>query len=844
MDDNGKVGISGNLKVVVNNSPSIVLNSPRADSVVRGTFAVLFTASAVSPAVVESTWISIDGAPFRVTSSNTSDTVDTRALTDGDHIIQVKVMDDNGKVGVSGNLKVVVNNRPIITVNTPIADSRLSGTVVVSFSAAAVVPATIESTWISLDGGLYRATSTGSTDTIDTRLMAEGTHYFMIKAMDDNGKMVISEPRKFNINNLPVVTLTSPIAGSTLSGIDTLRFNAVAVAPAVIESTWISIDGGSYVPTTGSTFSVLNTVDLADGTHSVQVKAQDDNGKTDYSYRINFMSRNAPAVTITYPLAGQYVSGIVTVRFRATTVLPALLDSVEVSIDGGVYLPATTESTYVWNTTLLNDVDHTIKVRVKDDKDKSGESEILLVKADNRAPVISGAALDYGQFSALASNGRLTISALVFDRESDLLNSGVKLHIPALGQDSLVMNDAGSMGDTISGDHIYSVGLSPSDLAAGPIAYSVTAVDLLGNKFTVNDTFYFDAVPPSVSLSVLPKAVNGADDLNGSVFVDNIELAIHYNDAHSGLSAGSLLLSDSTGTIKYPESHIALPLSDSILLRTVYLKEGVNRISVTVTDRAGNSSSVNSYVKYIPPKVTATIGIEGGIVTNPNGTSISIPQGALFQPVSITIVRKEQKELPEPESNGIHLIGPAYEFGPDGLIFKKEVSLSFSYTSSDLDPDGDGVPNFPAESLAIYFLDNGKWIIAGDAITDTIRKRVEITANHFTIYAIGTRSASDSGKITGYWTKNPLLRSEQSTFIYSLPESGKISLAVYDVAGDLVRILIPEGTERQAGSYSVRWNGDNGSNRFCGTGLYLYLFKASTATEKKIVKKPVAIVNR
>src|SRR3989339_545405 len=164
MDSNNKTGLSQTIKVVVRNAPSITLNSPRADSIISGTLVVQFTAAAVAPATVDSTWIAVDGGAWVATATGTTDTLDTQDLTDGDHIIQLKVSDSNNKTGLSQTIKVVVRNAPSITLNSPRADSIISGTLVVQFTAAAVAPATVDSTWIAVDGGAWVATATGTTD--------------------------------------------------------------------------------------------------------------------------------------------------------------------------------------------------------------------------------------------------------------------------------------------------------------------------------------------------------------------------------------------------------------------------------------------------------------------------------------------------------------------------------------------------------------------------------------------------------------------------------------------------------------------------------------------------------
>jgi flagellar hook assembly protein FlgD len=126
---------------------------------------------------------------------------------------------------------------------------------------------------------------------------------------------------------------------------------------------------------------------------------------------------------------------------------------------------------------------------------------------------------------------------------------------------------------------------------------------------------------------------------------------------------------------------------------------------------------------------------------------------------------------------------------------------------------------------------------------DTALNLVSVYTNHFTVYAIGSKMSAPE-RLKSYWTHNPLVRSRQSTFIYDLPSKAKVSLHVYDLAGDLVRIIIPEKTEKATGSHQARWDGTNGHNRFAGTGLYIYLFKAEIKGKLDIVKKPIGIINR
>ena len=59
-----------------------------------------------------------------------------------------------------------------------------------------------------------------------------------------------------------------------------------------------------------------------------------------------------------------------------------------------------------------------------------------------------------------------------------------------------------------------------------------------------------------------------------------------------------------------------------------------------------------------------------------------------------------------------------------------------------------------------------------------------------------------------------------TTIEFGLREKGHVSLAIYDVAGHLVRILIDE--ERDAGAYKASWDGKNNIGSAIASGIYFY----------------------
>jgi hypothetical protein len=127
--------------------------------------------------------------------------------------------------------------------------------------------------------------------------------------------------------------------------------------------------------------------------------------------------------------------------------------------------------------------------------------------------------------------------------------------------------------------------------------------------------------------------------------------------------------------------------------------------------------------------VTKEIGPEGGEVEVTDqdlqltGTKIIIPAGALSKTEKITIT----KELGAIESNK-EPAGPIADFGPDGLVFSKPVTLAIPYTSGA-----------QLARLRIWTKDQGGVsVIPTSALTlDAANKRALFEVEHFTSFQCG-----------------------------------------------------------------------------------------------------------
>ncbi|TDI88976.1 MAG: T9SS type A sorting domain-containing protein [Caldithrix sp.] len=70
-----------------------------------------------------------------------------------------------------------------------------------------------------------------------------------------------------------------------------------------------------------------------------------------------------------------------------------------------------------------------------------------------------------------------------------------------------------------------------------------------------------------------------------------------------------------------------------------------------------------------------------------------------------------------------------------------------------------------------------------------------------------------------------------TTISYRLPIAENVSLMIYDLAGRQVRELVNE--KKEAGSYTVQWDGKNQSGQTVATGLYIYQIRAGQFNQNR-----------
>ena len=177
----------------------------------------------------------------------------------------------------------------------------------------------------------------------------------------------------------PIVNITNPSEGESLSGTTTITFTATD-QQGVIEERQILIDGVSIQ---NSSYSYTwNTTQEVDGSHTILCRAKDKTvwGNDEVTVFINNSEETdtiLPNVTIVSPTAGSTVSGTVTITMDATDANG--ISSYAIYIND-IFRSGT--KSYSWDTTQESDGSHTILCQAIDPSDNTG-SDTISVKVNN-----------------------------------------------------------------------------------------------------------------------------------------------------------------------------------------------------------------------------------------------------------------------------------------------------------------------------------------------------------------------------------------------------------------------------------------------------------------------------
>jgi len=313
--------------------PTIAITSPAAGTV-SGTITI--AASAADNDQVASVQFRIDGANLGapVTSSPYQITQDTHGLVNGGHTYSAIVTDRVGNQQ-STAVSVTVANTPAVNMTSPGNGANVSG--VMTLAATVTGYGTGLSVQFQVDGSNVGAAQISAPFSVnyDTRALVNGNHTCTVIVTDSqNNQTVVNQTVTFK--NVPLVTVTSPGSGASVSGIITLQASVTSYGAGTTTAQW-KVDGNNVgAPVTSPYSTSHDTRGLVNGSHTYSVTITDAQGNSSTA-SVTAVFHNLPVVTMTSPGNGATVTGTITIAASVTQYGSSC--TVQFQIDGSNFSP-------------------------------------------------------------------------------------------------------------------------------------------------------------------------------------------------------------------------------------------------------------------------------------------------------------------------------------------------------------------------------------------------------------------------------------------------------------------------------------------------------------------------
>ncbi|HSF14760.1 MAG TPA: Ig-like domain-containing protein, partial [Vicinamibacteria bacterium] len=672
ISDSGGLSAQDSIVLRVNDVPTVTITAPANGTTFDVGENIVFTGTAsdvedgnLSAGLTWSSDIdgSIDSGPF----------ISTATLSVGTHTITASVTDSDGGTG-HASITVTVNAFPTVAIEAPADGSMFDEGESIAFTGTATDAEdgnlSTSLSWTSnLDGPI------GTGGSFSTTALSAGQHTITAAVTDSDGASD-QDSITLTVNALPVVTITSPVDGSTFDVGALIAFAGTAAdaedGDLTTSLSWTSnIDGAIG---TGGSFSTT----LSAGTHTITASVSDSQGAMGED-SITVTVNALPTVSITSPLNGSTFDENVSIDFTGTAGDAEDGDlTASLSWDSDLDGPIGTGGSF---STTLSAGTHTITASVTDSQGAMGEDSITVTV--NALPTVTitlpadgstfneGEPIDFTGTATDAEDGDLTAS---LSWESDLDGS---------------IGTGGSFSTTLSaGTHTITASVSDSQGASGEDTITVTVnalptvsitLPLNGSTFNEGVSIEFSGTAADAEDGDLTASLNWTSDIDGVIgsgggsFSTTLSAGTHTITASVTDSQGAMGEDSITVTVNaLPTVSITSPLNGSTFDENV---------SIDFTGTAGDAEDGDLTASLSwDSDLDGPIGTGGSFSTTLSaGThtitaSVTDSQGAMGED-SITVT---VNALPT-----VTISSPL-----DGSMFDENVSIDFTGTAGDTE-DGD-----------------------------------------------------------------------------------------------------------------------------------------------------------
>lgn len=304
----------------------------------------------------------------------------------------------------------------------------------------------------------------------------------------------------------PTVSVTSPTASSTVSGVINLTANATDNVG--VSGVQFLIDGSNFgSEDTTSPYSVsFNTASTTNGTHTVSAIARDAAGNLGTTTPTSFIVNNSvadtvkPTVSINSPSNGSTASSTINVNISAND--NVAVASIALLVDGvTVSTSPTPSATFPLDTTAYTNGAHMIGALATDTSGNQGTTTISInianIVADNTPPVTQ--ITNPGNGSLLSGNVTITVSA-----NDNVAVSAVHIAVDGI---NVATDDTAPYTATID-TTVYANG------AHTITAYSEDTSNNIGNAMPVNVTINNAPVNPPITNLISNPSLETTDGID------------------------------------------------------------------------------------------------------------------------------------------------------------------------------------------------------------------------------------------------------------------------------------------------------------------------------------------
>ncbi|WP_447885379.1 Ig-like domain-containing protein [Serratia fonticola] len=636
-NDGSTVTTTHNLDVYTHDLPAVTLDTPFGDGILNGAEAgqpqtLTGTTGITSPG--QTITITLGGKTYTGTvdgSGHWSVTIpaaDLQALPDGTPALTITVTDAAGNSNTLNTTVTVDETAPTLTINTIAGDDILNAAEVLvaqTVSGTASVADAGRTVTLTLNGKTYTAvvqadgTWSASLPAADLAALADGNHNLVATLTDAAGNST-SVTHGINVDanpaNLPTLSI------GVFAGNDIVDGAEVKTAQTLTGTT-THVEAGQTVTITLNGKTYTATV-LADGSWSTSVPAADlallTNGQTTITATVNDSAGNPASashdVTVDTSLSGLSIAVIAgdDKLSLAESQSPLVISGSSANLAVGTTVTLTLNGKTYTGTTLA-DGSWSVTVPAAD----------LALLADGSASVTVSAVDQAGNPVSDSHNLDVFIHGLpdvtLNTPFGDGMLNGAEAGQPQTltgttgittpGQTVTVTLGGKTYTGTVDANGNWSVTIPAADLQAlpdGTPALSVTVTDAAGNSNTLNTTVTVDETAPTLTVSL----VAGDDVLNAAevLVAQTVSGTASIGDAGRTVT---LTLNGKTYTaVVQPDGSwsTSLPAAD-----LQALSDGSHNLVATLTDTAGNSTSVthNINVDANPANLpTVSIGVFAG----------------------------------------------------------------------------------------------------------------------------------------------------------------------------------------------------------------------------------------